>query len=80
MQLFRMWRETYMKKHTHQLLLDLMNLFGVSGKEIDVRNVIIREIKPYVDEVFVDKMGNLIAHKKGKHQKVMVAAHMGEIG
>ncbi|MCA9930806.1 MAG: M20/M25/M40 family metallo-hydrolase, partial [Anaerolineales bacterium] len=40
------------------------------------------EVKPHVDELKVDAMGNLIALKKGEGSglKVMVAAHMDEIG
>jgi endoglucanase len=38
-----------------------------------------KEIKPYVDKMWVDNFGNLVAHKKGKGQKVMFAAHMDEI-
>ncbi|MFH1256340.1 MAG: M28 family peptidase [Candidatus Diapherotrites archaeon] len=63
-----------------ELLFKLMEASGVSGSEENVREIIKEEIKPFVDEVFVDKMGNLIAHKKGKRPKVMLAAHMDEIG
>jgi endoglucanase len=62
------------------LLEKLISTFGVSGNEEAVRNVIMEEIKNYVDEVFVDKLGNLIAHKKGERPRVMLAAHMDEIG
>ena len=62
------------------LLEKLVSIFGVSGNEESVRNVIMEEIKNHVDEVFVDKLGNLIAHKKGERPKVMLAAHMDEIG
>jgi endoglucanase len=42
---------------------------------------VLREIKPLADEISVDNMGNVIAFKKGKGSKrVMVAAHMDEIG
>ena len=62
------------------LLEELLNVFGVSGSEGDVRKIIAREIKKYVTHINVDKSGNLIAHKKGKRPKVMLAAHMDEIG
>jgi endoglucanase len=62
------------------LLEKLISTFGVSGNEDKVRELIKKEIKPYVDEIFVDKLGNLVAHKKGKPPKVMLAAHMDEIG
>ncbi len=62
------------------LLEKLINTFSVSGNEEAVRNVIMEEIKNYVDDIYVDKLGNLIAHKKGEKPKVMLAAHMDEIG
>ena len=62
------------------LLKRLIEAYGVSGDEGKVREMIKKEIKPYVDEIFVDKLGNLVAHKKGKSPKVMLAAHMDEIG
>lgn len=63
-----------------RLLEKLINIFGVSGYEQSVREIIKNEIKDYVDEISVDKLGNLIAHKKGKRPRVMLAAHMDEIG
>ncbi len=56
---------------------------GVSGDETNVSAVIAADIAPYVDEVYNDAMGNLIAFKKGKGEnpkKLMFAAHMDEIG
>lgn len=63
-----------------ELLKKLVNVQGLSGDESKVRKLIKAEIKNYVDDIKVDKFGNLIAHKKGKGEKVMVAAHMDEIG
>lgn len=63
-----------------KLLEKLVSSFGVSGSEMDVRDLIMKEIRPFVDNVYVDKMGNLIARKNGKGPKVMVAAHMDEVG
>lgn len=54
---------------------------GVSGFEHRIRNLILRQLKDLADEVEVDNMGNVIAIKRGKTRKrVMVAAHMDEIG
>ena len=56
---------------------------GVSGDEGEVSAVIAAEIAPYVDKVYSDALGNLIAFKKGKgkkSKKLMLAAHMDEIG
>jgi len=69
-----------MKKNKYGLLLELSNAFGVSGKETGVRDIILKNIKKYVTRIYIDKLGNLIAHKKGKRSKVMLAAHMDEIG
>jgi tetrahedral aminopeptidase len=63
-----------------ELLKKLSETLGPSGREVNVRNLITKEIKKYVDKVWVDKFGNLIAHRKGKGSKVMLAAHMDEIG
>lgn len=62
------------------LIKRLTGVFGVSGNEEDVRNFIINEIKDKVDEIKTDALGNLVAVKKGSGKKVMVAAHMDEIG
>lgn len=62
------------------LLEKLCNASGPSGYEGDVRKIIKEEIAPYVDEIKVDNMGNIIAHKKGSGKKVIVDAHMDEVG
>ena len=63
-----------------QLLFKLMNSFGISGHEQNIRKIISKEIKPYVNRLDIDDLGNLIAYKKGKMPRVMLAAHMDEIG
>jgi endoglucanase len=63
------------------MLLERLSMAtGPSGYEGDVRNIIKEKIKNYVDELRVDKMGNIIAHKKGNGKKVIVDAHMDEVG
>jgi putative aminopeptidase FrvX len=70
-------------KETTELLQGLSEAVGVSGREEAVRQIIYQAVTPYVDEVQVDGLGNMIASKPGtgKEQlKVMVAAHMDEVG
>ncbi|MCX9009907.1 MAG: M42 family metallopeptidase [Candidatus Methanoperedens sp.] len=62
------------------LLERLSNAHGASGYEAGVRLVVEEEVRPYVDEIRVDKMGNLIATKSGSSPVLMLAAHMDEIG
>ncbi len=54
---------------------------GAPGYEQKIRELVIKEVTPLVDEVSIDNMGNVIAVKKGTSDKrVMVAAHIDEIG
>lgn len=62
------------------LIKKLTSAFGVSGNEEGIRDIIEKEISDKVDEIRIDAMGNLIAVKKGSGKKIMVAAHMDEIG
>jgi putative aminopeptidase FrvX len=66
-----------------ELIKKLTETFSPSGYEDAIREVILSEIKPLADEIRVDALGNIIAHKGEKSQngkRVMVAAHMDEIG
>ena len=49
-----------------ELLKQLTEIGGVSGDEGRVRRLIEKEISPFVDDVYTDRIGNLIAYKKGK--------------
>lgn len=63
------------------LLKEICETAGAPGFENRIRNIVIREIKDHVDDIQIDKLGNVIALKKGKkNKKVMIAAHMDEIG
>jgi len=69
------------RKFDIALLKRLTETPGTSGREEQVRALVIDELKPLVDEISVDAMGNVIAVKRGKGStKVMLAAHMDEIG
>jgi len=56
--------------------------FGVAGYEDDIRSIVIDYLKDYADEVRVDSLGSVIFRKIGsdKGHRLMIAAHMDEIG
>lgn len=64
-----------------ELLSKICKVPGAPGFEQRVRTLVIEELEGLVDEWSIDPMGNVIAVKKGATDKrVMVAAHMDEIG
>ncbi len=63
-----------------KLLRKLVEAPAVSGFEEDVSELIRKELKPHMDEVKTDKIGNVIARKGSGSPKVMIAAHMDVIG
>lgn len=68
----------------YDLLKLLCEESGVSGHENHVADKIIKAFSNYTDEVYTDKIGNVMAVKKGENSssriKIMIAAHMDEIG
>ncbi len=68
-----------------KLLQQLTETFGPSGYEENVRALVRAEVESLADEIKVDALGNLIVRKKptkqnGDTKKIMIAAHMDEIG
>ena len=67
-----------------ELLKQICEVAGAPGFEERIRQLVIKEIEPLVDHWEVDNMGSVVAVKKGTNnpdgKKVMVAAHMDEIG
>ncbi len=67
--------------NTVDLLQRLSEAFGPSGFEEDVRAIVEELVTPLVDEVRVDKLGNVIATRRGRRAQVlMLDAHMDEVG
>ena len=67
------------------LLKKLTAAPGVAGREEKISKLVMDELKKLMDDVHVDSIGNLIALRKGRPRsgrgpKVMIAAHMDEIG
>lgn len=64
-----------------KLIEKLVTVSSPSGRESAIREVIVEEIKPYVDEMKIDPLGNLIAVKRGSSgKKLLFDGHMDEIG
>lgn len=65
------------------LLERLSNACAVSGDEGEVRAIVLEQVKDLADEVKVDALGNVLVTRRAKTEdalKVMIAAHMDEIG
>jgi len=74
-----------MKDSMKKLLQNLTEAFAPSGYEDKVRGIVRAEVEPLADEIKVDVLGNLIVRKRPGRQtkdtrKIMIAAHMDEIG
>ena len=71
-----------------KLLERLSNACAVSGDESEVRKIVLEEVRPRADEVKVDALGNVLVTRRGKSEapdghprlRVMLAAHMDEVG
>jgi endoglucanase len=69
---------------TMEYLRELSEVIGVSGDEGAARKIILKAIEGHVEDVKIDAMGNITALKRGtdgaNHPRVMLAAHMDEVG
>ncbi|MBR1607500.1 MAG: M42 family metallopeptidase [Clostridia bacterium] len=65
-----------------ELLRELTQAWGVSGREGAVAEIVRREAAPYADEIATDALHNVIVLKRGAGggKRIMLAAHMDEIG
>lgn len=73
-------RNCHMDLYT--LTKQLAAIPGPSGREQPVATTILKMIRPYVDNAYIDRVGNVIAEKKGcgEHKKTLCfSAHMDEV-
>jgi len=67
-----------------RFVAELSNAVGVSGYEQKISKQVAQEFDKYTDEIEYDALGNLISCKRGtgnfSELKIMLAAHMDEIG
>lgn len=72
-----------MGKKELDLLTRLSNALAVSGDEQEVREIVYAELQEFKDSMHTDAMGNVLVSREGSEPirpRVMVAAHMDEIG
>lgn len=63
------------------LIKELISTPGVSGFESEISQFIVSKIEGYVDEVKIDRLGNVLAKVSGKGAaRVLIDAHMDEVG
>jgi putative aminopeptidase FrvX len=76
-----MHREEHSMDDVETLLKELTQANGISGHETEVRHLIQRRLRS-LGEISHDKLGSVICRKPGDaaSPKVMLAAHMDEIG
>lgn len=67
-------------KENTELIKRLSDADAPSGFEGKLRQIIKEELENYVDEIKVDRLGNVIVHKEGKGKKLLLNAHMDEAG
>ncbi len=63
-----------------ELLQRLTGTFGPSGHEAAIRALIRTEVEPFADSIETTPLGTLVVHKEGRGPRLLLAAHMDEIG
>ena len=71
------------KQKTLERMQALTELHGAPGFEDDVKDYMIQQMKPFVDDFVYNRLGGFYGVKRSKKKnakRVMVAAHMDEVG
>jgi endoglucanase len=64
----------------YTLLTQLTETPGISGREEKVRELVRDQLASLTTEISIDAMGSLIAHLPGAGPRVVLVAHMDEVG
>jgi len=63
-----------------QLLKELTEVSGPPGYEDPVRKIMAERMKPYADDIVYDGLGSIIAQQGKSGPRIMLDAHMDELG
>lgn len=71
-----------MQEESLRLLKELSESFGPSGFERETAAIVKREAQRYADEMTFDKLGSVVAKKRGTSDapKILLAGHIDEVG
>ena len=69
-----------MDKRKLKLMAKMMDAFGPSGFEREINRIVMKEVEPFVDEIFNDKLGSVAFKLNGDGPKVLLAGHTDEVG
>jgi len=58
----------------------LMDMYGISGHEWEVKKFVKTELQKYTDEILEDRLGSVFGVLKGNGPKIVFAGHMDEVG
>jgi putative aminopeptidase FrvX len=73
--------QTTKTKHSFAAMLqELVDVAGPSGNETAVGDVMKKWVQPWADEISTDRLGSFIARKGLSGPRIMLAAHLDEIG
>lgn len=61
-------------------LKQLCECNAVASREDEMRALLYKHLKNSVDEILTDNIGSIVFHKKGSGPKLMLCAHMDEVG
>jgi endoglucanase len=69
-------------EQSFELLKELSESFGPSGFERETAVIVKREAQRYADDISFDKLGSVVAKKRGTSDspKVLLAGHIDEVG
>lgn len=62
------------------LLKEIIEASGISGYESEIAKIMNNEFRKTCDDVQIDNFGNVVARKGKGKKKIMLAAHMDEVG
>ncbi|MGQ0793916.1 MAG: M42 family metallopeptidase [Deltaproteobacteria bacterium] len=63
-----------------ELLKLLCETAGLPGAEEPIREIVLSSLREFTDEISCDRLGNVVAHIAGKGPRLVLDAHMDEVG